>query len=195
MLRPWVLESLARSALCGFKQWCVFGKKKGMMSINSWCALNTKILYFFFPWNWKNHPYTHRLNTLILLKINHVSLSMGMDVPNKHRMFPHSDREGISVWSLLWSLFRPIDTICGRKVCSLVEDQRKCRGSCRHAGGRDDSLVSPLFSGTQPVSFSRLSFSVLPSLYPKIVGFDIWRWSLGHIPWLWKMHVLLSKSM
>ena len=144
------------------------------MFINSWCALSTKILYFFFfSWNGKNLPYTSRLNTLILLKINHVSLSMGMDVPNKHRMFPRSDREGIFVWSLLWSPSQPIDTICRRKVCSLVDDQRKCRGSCRHAGGRDNSRVSPQFSGTQPVSFSHLSFSVLPSLYRKVVGFDI----------------------
>ena len=144
MLRPWVLESLATSALCAFKQWCAFGKKKGMMFINSWYALNTKILTCFFPRMGKNHPYTSRLNTLILLKINHVFLSMGMDVPNKHRMFPLLDREGILVWSLLWSLFRSIDTIRRRtrwrNVCGLVEDQRKRGGHAVMPGGMTTAL-------------------------------------------------------
>lgn len=46
-------------------------------------------------------------------------------------------------------------------------------GSCCHAGRHDNSLADPLLSGTQLVSFSFLSFLVLPSLYCKVVGFAI----------------------
>ena len=120
---------------------------------------------------------------------------MGMDAPNKHRMFPHSDREGMFVWSLLWSLFRPIDTICsrtmGRKVCSLVEDQRKCRGSCCHAGCRDNSLVLwDSASQLQLSEFLGVAIIVLQGCWLWYLKMFLSPYSLNV-----KMHVLLGKSM
>lgn len=86
--RPGVLEPWARSALCGFKQGCALGKKRRKRFINSWCALNTEILYFFPPSEQEktkqNNPPLHKFSDwLVLFKINNVSFSLWVDVPKK----------------------------------------------------------------------------------------------------------------